>query len=286
VNFTVADTTDPAASLTVTPPTSSDQTVVPDNKIVLATVPGTKGAGYTLTVTPASSQPGVTFITLNVTDPRGLSASETFEVDFDTPAQLPPTNPGPQTVAHGHTLTLPFNVTSTNSVSISATALANPTAIYNLWTIDQFAQSGGTYFQNSAGLNEKWVKSQTNGKWYIIQPTGAFSVWNGGSSFTPVNSDQFGNALLLDNSYWQDPTKLTAPATPAAVNISASIAGTVPNMTLQVTPPLSFVGQATVTVSVTDGIATSSLSFPLTVTNAPPTFNTIGTPPASGGIPV
>jgi subtilisin-like proprotein convertase family protein len=285
VNFTVADTTDPAASLTVAPPTSSDQSVVPDNTIVLATVPGTNGAGHTLTITPASSQPGVTFITLNVTDPRGLSASETFEVDFDTPAQLPP-NPGPQTVAHGHTLTLPFNITSTNSVSIGASALPNPTPIYNLWTIDQFAQSGGTYYQNSAGMNEKWVKSQTNGKWYIIQPTGAFSVWNGGSSFTPVTTDQFGNALALDNSYWQDPTKLTAPAAPAAVSILAKIAGTVPNMTLQVTPPLSFVGQATVTISVTDGIATSSLSFPLTVTNAPPTFNTIGTPPASGGIPV
>ena len=213
ISFTVGDTTDPASSLTLTPlPTSSNTDLVPDANIFVGTVPGTNGTGRTLTIMPIGNQAGSTFITLTVTDPHGLSATETFEVIFAPPVVLP-ANPGPQTIPHGQTLTLPFNVTGSPALTLTVNATAI-SPIYNLWTQKQFIQSGGTYYQNTLGLNEKWVLSKTAGIWYVIQPTGAFSIWNGGKSLTRVLADQFGNPLLLDNTYWQDPTKLTAPAVP------------------------------------------------------------------------
>ncbi len=282
INFTIADATDATATLTLTPPpTSSNTDLVPNGNIVIGTVAGTNGAGHTLTITPTSNQPGATLITVSVTDPRGLSTSESFELIFGIPVVLP-ANPGPQTIPHGHTLTLPFNVTGSSALALTVSAVAT-SPIYNLWTKLQFAQVNGTYYQNSSGRNEKWVFSNVNNSWYIIQPTGLLSIWNGGKSFSPVPTDQFGNPLLLDNSYWVDPTKLTAP--PAPITFTGSIQGANPNMTLQLTPPINFVGSATVTVSANDGLATSSLSFPLTVTNSAPTFNPIGTPTIPGGIP-
>src|SRR6202011_3761775 len=42
----------------------------------------------------------------------------------------------------------------------------------------------GNYFLNSARHGEKWVRSQVTNLWYIIEPSGKFSVWNNGTSFT------------------------------------------------------------------------------------------------------
>ena len=283
--FNISDTTDAPGSVNLIPvPSSSNTTLVPNANLISGTVANTNGQGRFLTITPVGGQPGFTFITLNATDKRRrVAVPETFEVIFDNPPVMP-ANPGPQTIPHGQTLNITFNITTSGLPFTTTVNAVTVSAIYNLWTQDKFFESGGTYYQNASGTNEKWVLSQTTGKWFTIQPNGVFSVWNGGSSFTQITVDQFGNPLLLDNSYWQDPTKLTAPAAP--FSFTAGTTGASPNMTLQVTAPLNYIGPVNVTVSATDGFATSSISFPLTVTNSPPKFNTIGTPTVSGGIPV
>ena len=71
----------------------------------------------------------------------------------------------------------------------------------------------GSYYQNSAGLGEKWIKSQADGAFYIIESNGKLSKWNGGSSFTQVVLD--GVPVVLGSAYWNDPTLLiNAGATP------------------------------------------------------------------------
>ncbi len=282
VTFTVSDAQFAPSSLTLTPaPTSSNTTLVPNANIVVGPA---NGGQRTLTITPVGNQPGFTFITVNLTDPNGLMAAPvTFEVIFDNVPTITPANPPAQTIAHGHTLLFPFTVGNSLVSPPTATAVTI-SPIYNLWTLDKFFQSGGSYYQNGAGFNEKWVMSQTTGKWFIIQPDGTLSVWNGGKSFTPITSDGAGHTLVLDNSYWQDPTKITAPAVP--FSFSTGIIGNGPNFTLLVTPNLNYVGLATVTLTASDSIASSKITFPLTVTNVAPQFNTIGSATVTGGIPV
>jgi hypothetical protein len=130
VTFVVSDATDPAAGLTLTPlPTSSNQGLVPNDRLNVGVVPLTNGMVRTIQITPipdslGNAQTGVTFITLNLTDPRGLMATPvTFEVDFRVPPTVP-TNLLPSTVinvVHGHTFTLtPFS--SPNPLTITVTA--------------------------------------------------------------------------------------------------------------------------------------------------------------------
>jgi subtilisin-like proprotein convertase family protein len=268
VSFTVSDPDEPAAGITVTPaPTSSNTALVPNANIVV----GGSGANRTLTITPVGTTPGIAFITVSITDAFGLSdpflSRRTFELIVDNPPTMP-TVASPQATTHLRPFVFPnFNVVSPDVPPLPLTTAVTAVTVspaYNLWLANMFFQSGGSYFQNSSGMNEKWIRSQTSGNWYIIEPSGKLSVWNGGSSFTQV--------AQFDNSYWQDPTLLTAPGAP--FNVPASIGLPVGN-TLAVAPPINYVGDVNVTISTTDGFATTTVSFVLHVTNAGAHFNTI-----------
>ncbi len=227
----------------------------------------------TLTITPTAGQIGVTFITVNATDGIGLQGLPvTFELIVDNPLTMT-TVPLPATVVHGKTFSSsPFTIGGGSGTLTTSVTAVTVSPAYNLWAAFHFAQIGNSYFQNSFGLNEKWIQSQTTGIWYIIQPSGALSTWNGSTPnpvFTPVTTDPRGNAVQLDHSYWQDPTKLTAPTAP--FSIPASVVGNA----LQITPPLSYVGDVNVSISVTDGFGSIAQNFVLHVTDIAPSFNPI-----------
>ena len=73
IPFTIGDMETPVGNLTLSR-SSSNTTLVPNNNIVF----GGSGANRTVTVTPATNQSGNATITVTVTDPEGLTSSDTF----------------------------------------------------------------------------------------------------------------------------------------------------------------------------------------------------------------
>ncbi len=80
INFTVGDSTTPAASLTVNG-VSDNQTLVPNANIVF----GGAGASRTVTVTPAAGQSGAATITVTVTDSDNMTTIDTFVLFVGAP---------------------------------------------------------------------------------------------------------------------------------------------------------------------------------------------------------
>ena len=73
IPFTVGDAETPAGALIVIA-SSSDQTLVPDGNIAIGGI----GANRTVSATPAANRSGSATITLTVTDPDGLTVTDTF----------------------------------------------------------------------------------------------------------------------------------------------------------------------------------------------------------------
>jgi autotransporter-associated beta strand protein len=73
IAFTVGDADSPVRNLVLTG-YSSDQNIVPDANIIF----GGSDSNRTVTITPAPNQSGIAVITISVTDPSGLTASENF----------------------------------------------------------------------------------------------------------------------------------------------------------------------------------------------------------------
>ncbi|MGF1580556.1 MAG: hypothetical protein ACFCD0_14435, partial [Gemmataceae bacterium] len=60
--------------------------------------------------------------------------------------------------------------------------------LFNLDTSLGLFQLGGTYYTNSVGQNEKWVRSGVENSWYVILPTGAFVSVPDGATVDAVNN--------------------------------------------------------------------------------------------------
>ena len=84
IAFTIGDNQTPASALTVTA-SSSSPSLLPNANIVVS---GT-GANRTLVATPAANQFGQSVITLTVTDPGGLSATDTFTLTVNSVNDVP-----------------------------------------------------------------------------------------------------------------------------------------------------------------------------------------------------
>lgn len=78
----------------------------------------------------------------------------------------------------------------------------------------------GKYYENWAGLGEKWLRSEELG-WVFITPDGSVYDWNGNQA-TTINSPK---VAQLDASFHQNPTLLTDP--PAAGNAGSGEQGDV-----------------------------------------------------------
>ena len=111
VPFTVSDPLTTAASLVVTPVSSSVASLVPLSGIVI-TGPNATGA-CTVTVTPVALKTGSTLITLKVTDLGGLSTTMSFTVTVTGPPTFTP---------NFNALTVNYNVSDAQAGAITVTA--------------------------------------------------------------------------------------------------------------------------------------------------------------------
>jgi autotransporter-associated beta strand protein len=92
IPFTIGDADSPAANLILSGH-SSDQTIVPDANISF----GGSDSNRTVTVTPAPNQSGLAVITISVTDPSDITASDDFTlaVASHPPSTIIWNSPGP-----------------------------------------------------------------------------------------------------------------------------------------------------------------------------------------------
>jgi hypothetical protein len=153
----------------------------------------------------------------------------------------------------GLTATVPYGDPVSFSVSLEE---GNPA-----WTLDQtygffitpnFLERD--YYLNARGAHEKYLMGN-NGTWFLVREGGEIYLWN----TTVANSTLI---ATLGDEFYDDPSLLWN-AQPRGTDIAqVSISGT----TLTVNPFAGYTGTFAVTVVASDGQATSSRSFTVTVT--------------------
>jgi hypothetical protein len=220
------------------------------------TVPATATfSGNALTLLPLAGFSGS--FTVHVTASDGtLTASSSFTVnviDYAAPTLDPI---GAQTVKAGQTATV--NLSATNpaglALSYSAGVPAGDARAYQLKQ-DLGLLAAADYYTDAQGLQEKWLQG-AGSAWYMILASGEVRRWGGTLAATMAAS-----ALVatLDSSYYVDPSKLwnAQPAAPATVAVTGN--------QLVIQPRAGFTGAFTVTVTLSDGITTSTRTFKVTV---------------------
>ena len=268
---------------------------------------GSNATGLSLTINPNGKNAGNYLIAINGSD-AGAVTTQYFMQNF---SDFAPTfgQPADQSIAHA-VATYTFDLTNPASYA-NPSAIPSPTLSYaegippgNLSTVSvgvkayyatsaavafevnselNLFSTGNLYF-NAIGLGEKWVRSHVNNQWYIIEPSGRFSVWNGGSSVTFV--------AQLDSTYYADPTTLFNAAEPTAADVTAPPQNPAAGASSPLTTPAvlsygvnnsghtvtvntdpNFVGSLIVKVTAKDpaGLATSQF-FKLTMTSLTPTL--------------
>ncbi len=155
-------------------------------------------------------------------------------------------------------------------VYTNPTLLTNAPAPYNQaayaaeQTLDLQAPPGASnYYFDSRGSQEKYLVSgngsnAANGGYYVLMPNGNLYAWVGNS----LNASLAGTpAAALPTSYYQNPVELTAATAPGALmGVTASISGN----TLTVSDPGAYVGTVVISLVVSDGVLTNTLTFQVT----------------------
>jgi subtilisin family serine protease len=219
---------------------------------------------------------------------RRLNLAAAFAAIPQNGQQPPPTQQPPtlaaipnQTVAVGHTLSIPLSASDPGGLPLTFSASvagSGSSQAYQLRT-SLGLQFSGSYYTNLMGANEKWISS-AGGTWYTLLPNGEFRRWAGNWTATLQPA-----ALIatLGPSFYADPSLLwnSQPAgAPATVAVS--------NGVLTITPSASFKGSFSVTVTASDGTLSASQSFSVnvvasTTTNTAPTLGAIGNQTVSAG---
>ncbi len=281
LSFTISDLETTAASLNVTA-LSSNGALVPPTGLTL----GGTGAARTLTVTPVAHESGTTIITLNVSD-GALTASDTLTLtvtpvnDAPTIADLPN-----QTIAEDQILgPLAFAVGDVESaagtlsvtVSSSNVALVPPGAVV----------AGGTGANRTLMVTPMANESGTTTITVTVSDGSASASDTFVLTVAPVDDAPI-IAAIADQSVEQDgivgPFPLVIAdidSPPGSIDVAASasnatllppagvvLAGTGFSRTLSLQPAAGQFGSTTVTVSVSDGLASTATTFTLAVTSA------------------
>ena len=122
IPFNVSDTESSGGN----PPlsaTSANPTLLPDQNIVF----GGSGSNPTLTLTPAAGQTGSSAVSVIVTDPGGLTATNNFTLTvalYTDPAFVVAAAPGRQTVTAGNGVNYSVNLATTNGDFTSKVVLS------------------------------------------------------------------------------------------------------------------------------------------------------------------
>jgi len=230
-----------------------------------------------LTITPNAGYSG-TFVTIASVSDGYSSASRSFNVTVSaSSANTPPTlaTIADQTIAAGKSGTVTLQGSDPDGDPLTYSAQAQNQAY---WLKQKYgiALDGGGYYTNLRGAQEKYLRgsfsasnySDPGGYWYYLLPDGDLF------EFTPPYSNSaLVGALVahVGQAVYNDPSLLWN-AQPTAVPVALSIA----NNVLTVTPNPSYTGTFLVIASVSDGQASASRTFNVTVTassaNTPPTL--------------
>jgi hypothetical protein len=118
----------------------------------------------------------------------------------------------------------------------------------------------GSYFTNAWGAQEKWLLGSGQ-QWYFILPSGQLRKWAG----TMASSMNSANLLAtLDPSDYTNPSLLWNAQPGTAPNVSLVLSGN--HLTVQ--PPTGYAGSFVVQVGVSDGSASDTKTFKVTVVAA------------------
>ncbi len=292
--FTVGDAETPLDSLTITA-TSSDQALVPNGNIVLA---GT-GANRTVNVTPAANaNGGPATITVTVSDGTA-SATETFDVTVTPVDDLPTISAIANVTINEDTATGPLAFTLSDldtpldSLTVSATS-SNQALVPNgnivlagtganrTVNVTPAANANGGPATITVTVNDG-TSSVTETFDVTVRPINDSPTISAIADVT-TNEDTATGPLAFtvgDLETPLDSLTITATSSNQALvpNANIVLAGTGANRTVNVTPAANANGgPATITLTVSDGTASVTETFDVTVTpvNDPPTISDIG----------
>jgi len=291
IPFTIRDDTTPVASLGLTA-YSSNTNLAPVANIVF----GGSGSNRTVTVTPAPNQSGTSTITISLTDTNfgGTNTSFLLTVtavnDAPTISQIPPQTINEDT----STGPIPFMIgdveTAAGSLTLSSTS-SNLTLVPAANVV-----FGGNGTNRAVTVTPATNQTGTT----LITVTVSDGLLTRSTNFlvtvNPVN-DPPTISTVADQTVAEDTTTaaiaftvgdIETAATSLNVTSSSSNPVLVPNAnitlggsgssrTVAILPATNQYGTAIITLSVSDGTATASTSFMLTVTpvNEPPTLDAL-----------
>jgi gliding motility-associated-like protein len=290
IAFTVGDAETPVASLTVTA-SSSNTSLVPVANIVF----GGSGANRTVTINPGASQSGTATVTITVND-GASSTSTSFDLTVtpvnDAPTITPITN---QTTAENTATTaIPFNIgdAETPAINLNLSGSSSVTTLVPNGNI-VFGGSGSdrtvtiTPAASQNGATEITITVSDGVATASTTFTLTVSSVNDGPTITSISNQ----TTTEDVATPALPFTLSDPDTPPT---SLNVTGTSSNETLvpssnialfgdnisrtvTITPAANQTGVTTITLTVTDGVASASTSFQVTVTpvNDPPTITAV-----------
>jgi hypothetical protein len=205
----------------------------------------------------------------------------------EQPPVLTPVNN--QTIPVGFGIKLALSSTDPSGLPLTYSGVAETQAYWLKSTLGLYQDPGG-YFTNFRGQQEKYLRGKVSADhynngggdyWYYLLPNGDLY------EFTPPYTNLALTGVLvahLGSAVYNDPTQLTGAVNspvPATVTASGSIIIVAPNAGA---PSLFYV-----VASVTDGVASSSSSFTITIAaNSPPVLTPINnvTMPAGGKLTV
>src|SRR5262245_33615300 len=190
----------------------------------------------------------------------GMAAFDNFSA-----AQATQTNSGPalapiadQTMATGkNTLAITLSASDADGkpLTFSARTVSATNTAYQLKQQLGLSYAGSEY-QNAWGLNEKWLLGAGD-TWYLILPNGELRRWTGDYNQTMGAA---GLAATLPTAYYADPSLLYN-----AANQTPTVAYSFSGNQLTIHRPAGFAGSLVVQVTVSDGSASATRSFTVTV---------------------
>ena len=274
---TLGDEETAVADLTLSASSSNDQGLVPDANIVL----GGSGANRTVTVTPASNQNGSTTITLTVSDGTA-SSTDTFVLTVNAVNDAPTISDVANQVANEDTATSALAVTledvDANDLTLSASSNAQglvPDANIVLGGSGASRTVTVTPASNQSG-SATITLTVSDG---TASSTDTFVLTVGAVNDVPTISDVANQQSNEDTATGELAVTLGDEETAVAdltLSASSSDQGLVPDAnivlggsgasrTVTVTPASNQSGSATITLTVSDGTASSTDTFVLTV---------------------
>jgi titin len=198
-----------------------------------------------------------------------VSSTSVFSNAVAAPKLAPPTLApiASQTVVTGQKLTVALQGTDPNGLPLTYSATAE-TQLYYLKSTYGFYQFDGSYFTNHRGQQEEYLRAKvsydrynTGGvdPWYYVLPNGDLY------EFAPPYNNQTLTGVLvahLGTAVYNNPALLWN-ASSVAPPVTLAVSGN----QLTITPSSSFVGVFYVIATDTDGHASASQTFQVTVTS-------------------